>query len=108
MEVEEMELWRRDPGDNGQMEVEEMELWRRDPVECVKELIGNPAFRKVMKYAPERVFKDAERKVRIYDEAWTADFWWEIQVRGHLALVKQTDETDSKRKSSPQAAPLHP
>jgi hypothetical protein len=59
---------------------EELELWRRDPVECVKELVGNPAFRKVMKFAPERVFRDKERKVRAYSEAWTGDFWWEIQV----------------------------
>jgi hypothetical protein len=27
---------------------EEVELWRRDPVECIKELIGNPAFQKHM------------------------------------------------------------
>jgi hypothetical protein len=59
---------------------EELELWRRDPVECVRELIGNPSFRMAMKFAPERLFEDSSKKVRIYNEAWTGDFWWEIQV----------------------------
>jgi hypothetical protein len=67
-------------GGSGEPLKEELELWRRDPVECVKELLGNPAFRKVMRFAPERIFKDRERNVRLYNEAWTGDFWWEVQV----------------------------
>jgi hypothetical protein len=31
---------------------------KRDPVECVKELIGHPAFRDVISYVPERAFAD--------------------------------------------------
>jgi len=53
--------------DDGQVTTERLELWWRDPVECVKELIGNPAFRKLMAYAPERVYKDKEGNIRIYD-----------------------------------------
>jgi len=30
-------------GEDGAMKQETVELWRRDPVECVEELIGNPA-----------------------------------------------------------------
>jgi len=40
-------------GEDGKMMTEEMELWRRDPIECVKELIGNPAFKNFMSYVPE-------------------------------------------------------
>jgi Plavaka transposase len=32
---------------------EKLELWRRDPVECIRELLGNPALKNHMKYAPE-------------------------------------------------------
>ena len=32
---------------------EKLELWRRDPVECVRELLGNPALKDYLKYAPE-------------------------------------------------------
>ena len=41
---------------------EKLELWRRDPVECVRELLGNPALKDYLKYAPERVYEDSEGK----------------------------------------------
>jgi hypothetical protein len=62
------------------MAPERLELWRRDPVECVRELLGNPAFRNVLKYAPERHFMDEEGKNRMFDEMWTANWWWDTQV----------------------------
>jgi len=60
---------------------EDLELWIRDPVECIKELIGNPAFRDVMKYAPEKHYEDREGQHKRIDEMWTAEWWWELQVR---------------------------
>lgn len=68
-------------GEDGKMMTEEMELWRRDPIECVKELLGNPAFKNFMSYVPERVFSDKEGTNRVLDETWTADWWWNTQVR---------------------------
>ncbi|KZT22197.1 hypothetical protein NEOLEDRAFT_1028379, partial [Neolentinus lepideus HHB14362 ss-1] len=52
---------------------EELKLWRRNPVECVAELLGNPAFQENIAYAPERVFSDRDGCRRIYDEMWTGD-----------------------------------
>ncbi|KAJ7508692.1 hypothetical protein B0H11DRAFT_1704018 [Mycena galericulata] len=63
------------------MRREENELWWRDPVECVQELIGNPAFRDVMRYAPEKLYVDKEENVEVVNEMWTASWWWEIQKR---------------------------
>jgi Plavaka transposase len=40
----------------GKLLREELELWLRNLVECVKDLIQNPAFRKSLAYAPERVY----------------------------------------------------
>ena len=68
------------------MEVD-VELWRRDPVECVKELMGNPAFKDHMSYI-EHVNLDNGRKVRIYDEMWMADLWWNMQVSLFLSNIK--------------------
>ena len=59
---------------------EELELWYRNPVECVCELMGNPVFRDVMKYAPEKLFNDAEQKSERINEMWTGQWWWELQV----------------------------
>lgn len=41
---------------------EKLELWRHNPVECIRELLGNPALKNYMKYAPERVYEDVEGK----------------------------------------------
>ncbi|EIN11500.1 hypothetical protein PUNSTDRAFT_33358, partial [Punctularia strigosozonata HHB-11173 SS5] len=68
-------------GDDGDLLTEEVELWRRNPVDCVRDLIGNPAFKDLMSYVPEKVYADAEGKVRLYDEMWTGDWWWNIQDR---------------------------
>ncbi|KAJ7646426.1 hypothetical protein DFH06DRAFT_926842, partial [Mycena polygramma] len=62
------------------MRREQSELWFRDPVECVRELIGNPAFSHAMRYAPEQLYEDSEGTNEIVNEIWTASWWWEIQV----------------------------
>jgi hypothetical protein len=62
------------------MPPEILELWLRDPVECVRELMGNPMFKDVLKYAPKKAYLDPEGKNRIYDEMWSADWWWDTQV----------------------------
>ncbi|KAJ7477594.1 hypothetical protein FB451DRAFT_1032957 [Mycena latifolia] len=67
--------------DNGEFRTETAELWFRDPVECVKELIGNPAFRAVMDYAPTRLFVDAEGTNEIFSEMSSAGWWWKMQTR---------------------------
>lgn len=60
---------------------EDVELWLRDPVECIKELVGNPAFKDHMSYIPEQVFEDPEGETRVFDEMWTGNWWWDTQVR---------------------------
>ncbi|KAJ6478333.1 hypothetical protein C8R45DRAFT_934095 [Mycena sanguinolenta] len=68
--------------ENDELMSEEVELWMRDPVECIKELVGNPAFQEHMAYAPERVYWTREGRAdsRIFDEMWTAEWWWELQL----------------------------
>ncbi|KAF8160595.1 hypothetical protein BJ912DRAFT_915513 [Pholiota molesta] len=58
---------------------EHLELWYRDPVECVAELIGNPAFAKDMKFAPERFYEDREGRNQILNEMSTGSWWWDLQ-----------------------------
>ncbi|TFK88136.1 hypothetical protein K466DRAFT_489540 [Polyporus arcularius HHB13444] len=64
-------------GPNGELLTEELELWRRDPLECVAELMGNPAFKGQTSFAPVMVKKGG---VRYWGEMNTADWWWEKQV----------------------------
>ncbi|KAH7908341.1 hypothetical protein BJ138DRAFT_1013010 [Hygrophoropsis aurantiaca] len=67
-------------GEDGEVQREELELWMRDPVECIRELIGNSAFRDHLAYAPEKVYADIEGKTQLYDEMWTGGWWWDIQM----------------------------
>ncbi|KAF7968708.1 hypothetical protein HWV62_29670 [Athelia sp. TMB] len=68
-------------GPDNKRVTERHELWRRDPVECIRELIGNPAFEGCISYVPEMVYLDSEGKSRVYDEMWTGDWWWKMQTR---------------------------
>ena len=43
-------------------------------------LNGAP-FKDSLSYTPEKVYADAEGKERVYDEMWTGDWWWDVQVR---------------------------
>lgn len=69
--------------DQGNPVIEEVQLWQRDPVECIRELLSNPAFKTLIKYAPEKVYRDADGNVRVFGEAWSADWWWNLQVRSY-------------------------
>ncbi|KAJ8495203.1 hypothetical protein ONZ45_g12952 [Pleurotus djamor] len=65
--------------ENGGERIEELELWYRDPVECIKELVGNPMFANVMRYAPEQVFQDYLGEKEVRNEMWTGRWWWRLQ-----------------------------
>ncbi|KIO21736.1 hypothetical protein M407DRAFT_45836, partial [Tulasnella calospora MUT 4182] len=60
---------------------EVVELWLRDPVECVRDLMGKPTLRDVMSYLPTKVYTNAERRTRVYEEMWTGDWWWNVQEK---------------------------
>ncbi|KAI6110399.1 hypothetical protein EDD16DRAFT_1435067, partial [Pisolithus croceorrhizus] len=55
-------------GKDGRLKHEEVELWQCNPIECVQELMGNPAFWDVMSYIPEQAYADANGETCIYDE----------------------------------------
>lgn len=64
----------------GRPQRETLQLWRRDPIECIRELVGNEAFKEKMHFKPERVYEDEDGKSRIFDEMWTGEWWWDTQV----------------------------
>ena len=53
-------------GEDGKVLTKRLEIWRRDPIECIRELIGNPAYQEAMAYAPERVYLDVDGNERWY------------------------------------------
>jgi hypothetical protein len=52
----------------------------RDPLDAVRTLLGNPAHASDIVYKPRKIFRDASRSTRIYNEMWTGEWWNTIQV----------------------------
>ena len=67
-------------------EKETLHLWKCDPIECIHKLIGNHTFQNNICFAPERAYKDIEGKYRIFDEMWTGDWWWNLQVSYQISI----------------------
>ena len=38
------------------------------------------SFKEHLKYAPEMLSLDEEGMKRMYDEMWTGEWWWDLQV----------------------------
>ncbi|CDO72633.1 hypothetical protein BN946_scf184985.g52 [Trametes cinnabarina] len=96
-------------GEDGKPRTECVELWKRDVVDCVRELMGNPLFRDVIRYAPEKQYADAEGKARIYGNMWTANWWWDVQMQmpddATIApLILASDKTTLSRMSGDKSA----
>ena len=52
----------------------------RDPVKIIRYLLGHKPFETKLTYAPiHHYYYDNNRKVRIYSELHTAEWWWQIQ-----------------------------
>ena len=86
-----MEVQGDELGDDGEPHVERLELWKRDPIDCIQELIGNPAFKSNMKYAPYRVYETQDGENRCWDEMATGEWWWDMQVRECYNRVQQVN-----------------
>ncbi|KAI6020335.1 hypothetical protein BKA83DRAFT_4527015 [Pisolithus microcarpus] len=70
-----------------------LELWCRDPIECVQDLMGNPAFWNAMSYVPKCAYTDANGENWIYDEMWTGNWWWDVQGAVVAPVILSLDKT---------------
>ena len=72
------------PGDlvdeSGAPLTEEVDLWLRDPLECIRDLLANPAFRDHLVYRPAEAYTSMQRQCRVFSEMWTGKWWYKLQV----------------------------
>ncbi|RDB15504.1 hypothetical protein Hypma_004161 [Hypsizygus marmoreus] len=54
-------------------------LFYRNPLECIQSLLHHPLMKDHIKYTPFRLFKTAEKAMRIYTEWLSGDVAWEMQ-----------------------------
>jgi hypothetical protein len=86
--------------ENGQSLHEDVELWMHDPVECIKDLIGNPLFKKHMVYTPSQAYQDKAGSQQLIDDMWMADWWWDKQVSSTLSLNKRNGLTFTSERTA--------
>ncbi|KAG8705734.1 hypothetical protein FRC08_001491 [Ceratobasidium sp. 394] len=85
-------------------------LYKRAVVDVIRELIGNPAFKHIMRYGPERHWTNGVRQSRVYGEMWTGNWWWRQQTflrdeKGTIApVIIATDKTQMTKLSGNQSA----
>jgi hypothetical protein len=57
------------------------EVWHRSLSEWCSELVSDRRLFSQMSWNAVRLFGfDGERYIRFYDEPWSGDAWWEVQV----------------------------
>ena len=59
---------------------ERLEFHFRDVIESIRSLYGDPQFMHGLAFAPEQHYTSSERTCRIYNEMYTGDWWWMVQV----------------------------
>ena len=71
---------------------EHLEFYCRDVIGCIRSLYGDPQFAQELAFAPERHYTTDERTCRIYNEMYTGDWWWSVQVRCQISMRICTDK----------------
>ncbi|KAI9061956.1 hypothetical protein FKP32DRAFT_1574810 [Trametes sanguinea] len=105
--VEVMEATGDKLGEDGKPRTERIELWSRNAVDCVRELMGNPAFRESLVYSPQRSYVDEEGRGRLYDNMWTGDWWWDNTMPSGATvcpIILASDKTTLSRMSGDKSA----
>ncbi|KAI9445772.1 hypothetical protein F5148DRAFT_968708, partial [Russula earlei] len=65
---------------NGELMQDHFELWYQNLVQHIEELISYLVFEEYISYVPECVYEGSTGNTHIYDEMWTVDWWWKMQV----------------------------
>ncbi|KAG8733914.1 hypothetical protein FRC10_012065 [Ceratobasidium sp. 414] len=83
-------------------------LYKHAVVDVIRELIGNLAFKHVMRYALEKHWTNSTHQSHVYGEMWTGNWWWQRQVflgneKGTIApVIIVSDKTQMTKLSGNQ------
>lgn len=80
---------------------ESLEFYCRDILQCIRSLYGDPEFVQDLVFAPERHYTSHERTSRLYNEMYTCDWWWAVQVRKSCLNDKALLTRGARRPWSP-------
>ena len=61
------------------------QIYYQNPIGVIKSLWSNSTYADQMAFAPQKVWTSSNKTSQLYNEMWTRDWWWKIQV---LFLIK--------------------
>ena len=56
------------------------QIYYRNPIDVIKSLWSNPTYANQMVFSPQKLQTSSDKTSRLYNEMWTGDWWWKIQV----------------------------
>ncbi len=62
-----------------------LQLFYRDPIECIESLLNSPLSADDIEFTPYKLYKTAEKSIRVYSEWLSGDVAWTMQVCVFLA-----------------------
>ena len=94
---------------------EKFVLRHRNILDAVQSLWGDPELAKHLVYRPRRLFtrrkivvdeKEKEEITNVYNEMWTADWWWQLQVSDFSRASRKMRGHLRDRRNASRPAPL--
>jgi hypothetical protein len=67
---------------------ESLELHFWNLLACIRCLYGDPEFAQELAVTPERHYADQDWAVRVFSEMYTGDWWWAVQVRRSIVMLR--------------------
>lgn len=67
---------------------EKFEMYACPVLECIKALYGDPEHAQYLCFAPERHYADSSNTTRLYHDLHTGEWWWSVQVRRYLHILR--------------------
>jgi Plavaka transposase len=65
------------------------DFWYRDPTAIIRYIFRHPQFSEDLMYAPKKDYNDSGE--RVYNEMWTANWWWRQQVNSNSDSDSDSD-----------------
>ena len=56
------------------------QIYYRNPIDVIKSLWSNPTYADQMVFSPQKLWTSSDKTSQLYNEMWTGDWWWKIQV----------------------------
>ena len=56
------------------------QIYYQNPIDVIKSLWSNPTYADQMVFSPQKLWTSSDKTSRLYNEMWTGNWWWKIQV----------------------------